>query len=134
MAFWNRKRDDKIHAGSNTDLIVKTLASLQKEVQIQRREIAALGQDAGALRDEVAELRARDTQPVPTNGGPRAGSAVQDWLPVVDRLQELLLVQMGNADLAQAFGTHARQRELREAEEPISTAWAEPDESTYENL
>jgi hypothetical protein len=95
--------------------------------------LAGLRQDIGALRDEVAELSAYVHQPVPTNGGPRAGSAVQDWLPVVDRLQELLLVQMGNADLAQAFGTHARQREAQAAEAPDVT-WIEPPESSYENI
>ncbi|MHC4508026.1 MAG: hypothetical protein ACYTAO_03580 [Planctomycetota bacterium] len=53
---------------------------------------------------------------------------------MIDRMQELLLVQMGNADLAQAFGTYARQRELRASEEQPGTTWTEPNESTYENL
>ena len=119
MAFWNRKRNEK--------------ARMKTGVTPVERAVVALHEEVCTLRDEVAELRARVHQPVPTNGGPRAGSAVQDWLPVVDRLQELLLVQMGNADLAQAFGTHARQRELRAAEEP-EVAWTEPGESTYENL
>jgi hypothetical protein len=116
MAFWNRW---KKNARQELTPIARAIVDLRDEVL--------------ALRNEVADLRKRGDQPVPSNGGPRAGSAVQDWLPVVDRFQELLLVQMGNADLAQAFGTCARQRELREAEEP-DTTWTEPNGSTYENL
>lgn len=125
MAFWNRKQDEKKNTGPAVDPTTRTIVSL-------RREFAALRDDVSALRHEVAESRKR--QPVPTNGKPHVGSAVQDWLPIVDRMQELLLVQMGNADLAQAFGTYARQRELRASEEQPDTAWTEPDESAYENI
>ncbi len=126
MAFWNRKRDDnKRHANAAVDPQARAMVRLRNDIE--------------ALRHDVAELlaernRNRMNQPVPTNGQVHAGSAVQDWLPVVDRMQELLLVQMGNADLAQAFGTYARQRELRASEGPPDTTWAEPNESTYENL
>jgi hypothetical protein len=120
MAFWNRKRDDKKHVDSAVNRLTQFISFLREDVALLRRE--------------VAELQAHKNQPVPTNGPPHAGSAVQDWLPIVDRMQELLLVQMGNADLAQAFGTYARQRELRASEEPPNTAWTEPGESTYENL
>lgn len=128
MAFWNRKH------GLEFDKKRRPAVTPAERAIVSLHEAAArLEVEIAALRDEVAELRACVHQPVPTNGGPRAGSAVQDWLPVVDRLQELLLVQMGNADLAQAFGTHARQREALAAEKP-DVAWTEPDESTYENL
>lgn len=121
MAFWNRERAVKKSAVSGTEQLLRAILSMREEV--------------AALRDDVTELQVRvNGQPVPTNVQPHAGSAVQDWLPVVDRLQELLLVQMGNADLAQAFGTYARQRELRASEEQPNTTWTEPNESTYENL
>ncbi len=120
MAFWNHKPDDKKNAAQAAATMAQVLVRLRSEVE--------------NLRCEVAELKVcvKD-QPVPTNGQVHAGSAVQDWLPVIDRMQELLLVQMGNADLAQAFGTYARQRELRASEEP-TTNWTEPNESTYENI
>ena len=117
MAFWNRSHKNRVRDSAVAGL-TEILVRLRGEV--------------GALRDEVAKLQVCvNGQPVPTNGQPRAGS-VQEVLPIVDRLQELLLVSMGNADLAQAFGTYSRQRELREAEEQPNTAWTEPNESTYE--
>jgi molecular chaperone GrpE (heat shock protein) len=119
MAFWNRDKPNK-----------------QKRVAVDQltQVLQSLHADVGRLHREVSELQVRVNQPVPTNGQPHAGSAVQDWLPVVDRLQELLLVQMGNSDLAQAFGTYARQRELRASEEQPDTTWTEPGESSYENI
>ena len=122
MAFWNRKKhNDRVREESPTERLTRTIVTLNRNVEGLWREV-------DQLRDRV------NAQPVPTNGQSRDGSAVQDWLPVVDRMQELLLVQMGNADLAQAFGTYARQRELRASEEQPGTAWTEPNESTYENL
>ncbi len=119
MAFWNQGKHDPTRRVA-VDQLTQVLQSLHADV--------------GRLHREVAELQNRVTrQPVPTTGQVPAGSAVQDWLPIVDRMQELLLVQMGNADLAQAFGTYSRQRELRASEEP-TTGWTEPNESTYENL
>ncbi|KPL13125.1 hypothetical protein AMJ85_00260 [candidate division BRC1 bacterium SM23_51] len=119
MAFWNRDRNEPKPAPANA-------------VERLTRVILDLRHDVENLRREVDQLHIRvNGQPVPTNGQGRTGGGVQEWLPVVDRLQELLLVQMGNADLAQAFGTYARQRELRESEQP-ETTWTEPNESTYE--
>ena len=124
MAFWNRKQH-------NVDPLVRAVLDLRADVDKFRREVTQL---RSRVEGQEADLNRVKGQPVPTNGQPRAGSAVQDWLPVVDRMQELLLVQMGNADLAQAFGTYSRQRELRASEEPPNTTWTEPDESTYENV
>lgn len=121
MAFWNRKRDDNCISPSSANLLTRAVADARKDIENLRREV-------DQLHNRV------NGQPVPTNGKPQAGSAVQDWLPIVDRMQELLLVQMGNADLAQAFGTYARQRESRASEEQPNTAWTEPDESSYENI
>ncbi len=119
MAFWNRNRNEPV------ERLTQAILSLRRDIQ---EDIVSLRREVGQLQDRV------NAQPVPTSGKPHAGSAVQDWLPVVDRMQELLLVQMGNADLAQAFGTYARQRELRASEEQPGTTWTEPNESTYENL
>jgi hypothetical protein len=124
MAFWNRKRDEKKHTGPAVD-------SLTRVVVLLREEIGALSDEVIALRQEVAGQRG--DQPVPTNGGPRAGG-VQEWLPVLDRAHEIALVAMGHPDLAQAFGASSRQKEYRQAESQVETAWTEPDESTYENL
>jgi hypothetical protein len=121
MAFWNFGKNKKGTASPAVDNLTRTVVLMRNTVD--------------TLCHEVAKLRERvDRQPVPTNGQVHAGSAVQDWLPIVDRMQELLLVQMGNADLAQAFGTYARQRELRASEEQPDTTWTEPNESTYENI
>lgn len=124
MAFWNRERGEKKHTGPAVDPTTRALVEL-------RRTVETVGDAVFAL---LKETRERGNQPVPTNGQSRDGSAVRDWLPVVDRMQELLLVSMGNADLAQAFGTYARQRELRASEEQPDTTWTEPTGSTYENL
>lgn len=124
MAFWNRRNNEPKQAppANAVQRLTRVLLELQRDVENLRREVDGL---------HIRVNGGNCGQPVPTNGQNRIGSAVQDWLPVVDRLQELLLVQMGNADLAQAFGTYARQRELRDAEKP-ETEWTEPDESTYE--
>jgi Tfp pilus assembly protein PilN len=126
MAFWNRKRDDKQHEAVKR--LTQVIENLRREVNQMRARVEGLQHDVETLHARV------NGQPVPTNGQSRDGSAVQDWLPVIDRMQELLLVQMGNADLAQAFGTYARQRELRASEEQPDTTWTEPNGSTYENL
>ena len=121
MAFWNRKRDEPKQVGPAVSTLARAIVELRADIENMRHTM-------DQLRDRV------NGQPVPTIGKPHVGSAVQDWLPVVDRMQELLLVQMGNADLAQAFGTYARQRELRASEEQPDTTWTEPGESTYENI
>ena len=124
MAFWNRDRNAPKPAppANAVDRLTRVILDLRHDVENLRREVDGLH----------IRVNGGGPQPVPTNGQSRAGS-VQEVLPIVDRFQELLLVQMGNADLAQAFGTYARQRELRESEEP-DTTWTEPNESTYENI
>ena len=120
MAFWNRKNKNQERSVDMRDRAITEL----------RININTLRNDMAILHTEVADLR---KTPVPTNSQPRAGS-VQDALPIMDRMQELLLVQMGNADLAQAFGLATRQKELRAAEPEPETDWVEPTESSYENL
>ena len=60
------------------------------------------------------------------------GSPVREWLPVLDRFHELVLVAQGHPDLAQQFGLTSRQREAAEAAGP--TTWTEPDEPTPEGM
>jgi len=69
-----------------------------------------------------------EPQPAP----PAAGSPVREWLPVLDRFHELVLVAQGHPDLAQSFGLTSRQREVTQAEGP--TKWTEPDEPTPEGM
>jgi hypothetical protein len=120
MAFWNRKKP----AGPE-------IAALTRAIVDLRTKVDNLSHEVDRLHCDVDKLRAG--QPVPTNGQDQTGS-VREWLPVLDRMQELLLVEKGHADLAQAFGTYTRQRELRAAEEPSEVTWAEPNESSYESL
>lgn len=120
--FWNRKQNEPQPAPPAT------------AVERLTRVILDLRHDVENLRREMDQLHIRvNGQPVPTNGQNRAGS-VQEVLPIVDRLQELLLVQSGHPDIAQAFGTYTRQKELRESEERPETTWVEPNESGYENI
>lgn len=49
-------------------------------------------------------------------------SQVDQWLPVLDRMQELTLVAMGQPDLAQSFGLTNRQK----AESEPETHWEVP--------
>jgi hypothetical protein len=120
MAFWNHKKT----AGPEIAALTRAIVDLRTKVDSLFREVDRLHCDVD---------KSRAGQPVPTNGQIRAGS-VQEWLPVLDRMQELLLVEKGHADLAQTFGTYTRQRELRVAEEPSEATWTEPNESSYESL
>ena len=54
-------------------------------------------------------------------------SEIKEWLPMIDRMQEIALVAMGNPDLAQQFGLTTRQKEVAavEAEEVVPVTWGE---------
>ena len=121
MAFWNRRQKN---TGPAVDPTARVIVLLRQEVSALRDAVAALHQRADELRGN---------QPVPTNGKVQAGSAVQDWLPVLDRAHEIALVAMGHPDLAQAFGAASRQKEYHQSE-PRDVDWVDPNESTYENV
>ena len=51
-------------------------------------------------------------------------SDVREWLPVLDRFHELVLVAQGHPDLAQQFGLTTRQKEVSP---PGETTWTDPE-------
>jgi len=111
MFFRNRKQSEAA-AGLSVNKLTQALLLWHTEMKNLRHEIITLRTEMGKWRVSGQSVPTNGRSPLDTGGN----SAVRDWMPIVDRFQELLLVQLGNADLAQAFGTYARQRELRDAE------------------
>ena len=104
MAFWNRNRNEPKPAPpvNAVERLTRVILDLRADVENLRREVDGL------------HIRVNG-QPVPTNGQSRAGS-VQEVLPIVDRLHELLLVEKGCIDVAREFGLVTRQREVRQSQ------------------
>lgn len=87
-------------------------------------------------RLEHLEAHAGDVKTAPTRSahvqGPHHSSSVAEWLPVLDRMQELAMIALGHPDLAQQFGLTARQKEADHAAGP--TTWTELDEQTPDGV
>lgn len=94
----------------------KSLAKLHERVHaltlsVQRTEKALIEMNLRLRRAGVFLREKTENQERPE---PRSESSVHEWMPIIERLCELLLVAYGQPELAQAFGIHARQAEINE--------------------
>jgi len=79
--------------------------------------------DRLVVRIQHIEARLKALEQKPAG---RIQSQVEQWLPVIDRFQEMALVAQGHPDLAQSFGLASRQK--ANEPEPPATEWTGPDE------
>ena len=98
--FWKRKPDGDW-----------TVRCLEKVVERLEKIDARL--------DALEKAQRETHRPVPHPSRP---GTVAEWLPVLDRFQELALVAQGHPDLAQQFGIATRQKE-----QPPQVEWEEPE-------
>lgn len=82
-------------------------------------DVTALAKLLDDIQDRLDALESVPRLPI------KAPDVVAQWLPVLDRFQEMALVAQGHPDLAQQFGLLSRQR----AAEPTTvTEWETPND------
>lgn len=127
MAFWSKKEDtgyarmlaDLMKAfGKRLDRFEKRLDATERERKSDFDFICRIGE---AL-NKVTTPRKEESR-----------SEIRESLPLVDRMQEIALVAMGHADLAQQFGLTTRQKEVAEGESEAQQ-WEEPASDTDDGV
>lgn len=124
----NAARDQRI------DSLVERINKMHKTIMGQQLELGDL-RNRIRLLEQAANADRNRAGPSPHQGANPPGGR-DHTMSVADRMHELLLVQMGQPDLAREFGLVARQKELNDsAAREAGTEWEEPGddyESVYE--